>query len=445
MEKKLGDVSFSLATDYSRAAVKVNEPIRFVVNVETTFRQNTQLIVDFGEGDPRQVSLQEARNRTENGTTQYVQDVLEGELEGLALVASYGEGCNLSVEFHYEYQQQGSFTPDILIVNNYSFVPRYFREPIIVQNELTVPKLQMDEVVLVNASTELQLSFLTSSVNMSLIWTIFDQDNNLLDNITTNASHLTYIFQESGRYMVSVTATNLINSVSTVGSIIAQHSIDNLSAFCSPHQYILLGQKVSCMAEVTKGDDVIFEWNFKDNGRIAKVITNHSSVADHVYLHPGRYSVGVMAFNSVSRRLMTLHPVTVEEALSEVDFFTSGPSLVGDPVYLIAKLDCGCTFIEFEFDLGDGRRSYKDVKRTDGNLYYLSHAFQQAGVYNVTVYASNHVSEVNETIQVLIQSGLEDVQFDILNKPIVQGLTTLLVAQSAGRTSLTLVFLPYYA
>lgn len=74
--------------------------MHFVVSMETTSRQNRYLQVWYGDGHSNTVSLED---------TESPKLVLLGNGKEMEIVASYGEGCNLTVEFQYIYEIEGAF------------------------------------------------------------------------------------------------------------------------------------------------------------------------------------------------------------------------------------------------------------------------------------------------------------------------------------------------
>ncbi|XP_071112058.1 polycystin-1-like protein 1 isoform X2 [Haliotis cracherodii] len=428
MEQRLGDVTFDLHEDSDSSVLQTHEPVRFLVTLETTERQHTFLRVNFGIGEEKKMSLREQKNRSQENDKNVLDD--SPSLDGFGLAASYGEGCNLSIIFQYTYVLEGTYMPQIHVSSNVGYLKMALRQDLIIQNELSGPRLQFEEFVMVNRTALFLLYFTKSSVNLSVVWTIFDREKSVVDNFTTSHAQLYYNFTEAGQYELSVTASNRINSVSTVKKILAQTVISGLSITCHPHIYVRRGQEITCTAEIDSGSLVTFEWNFKDMTASKKTDGNLKSTVAHSFHQDGVYYVSVMASNYISRMIAHLEqPVYVEQEIKSVDIF-SQDQLVNQKGLFFIRPACKCQ-VNVQFDFGEGRRNY-DMDSTLDPYIYRAYNFTSPGVYNVTVFAFNNISNASNSLQVRVYNPVR--RFNIqLQGHAIKGLPTVFVAKSEGQ------------
>ena len=103
VERTLSNLTIGLQEGSGYLAT-LGQPIHFVVSMVTTSRQEQYLRVWYGDGHDNIVSLED---------TESPQLVLIGNGREMEIVASYGVGCALTVEFQYIYETEGTFQPNI--------------------------------------------------------------------------------------------------------------------------------------------------------------------------------------------------------------------------------------------------------------------------------------------------------------------------------------------
>ncbi|XP_053374214.1 polycystin-1-like [Mercenaria mercenaria] len=93
----------------SEDIVAVDQPVHFIVSLITTSRSNRSLQVWYGEGHSNIVSLADTKSP---------RLVLAGNGKEMEIIASYGEGCRLLVEFYYTYKTEGVYKPKVAVYEN---------------------------------------------------------------------------------------------------------------------------------------------------------------------------------------------------------------------------------------------------------------------------------------------------------------------------------------
>lgn len=106
--KVLTDLEIMLHPD-SLPVATINDSVNFVVSVLTTSRVHYVLELHYGDTNKDVVPIQDTNT---SGL------VLHGNGKDMDIIASYGEGCRLVVEFQYMYAREGSYKPSVTIFNN---------------------------------------------------------------------------------------------------------------------------------------------------------------------------------------------------------------------------------------------------------------------------------------------------------------------------------------
>ncbi|XP_052802584.1 uncharacterized protein LOC128232845 isoform X2 [Mya arenaria] len=110
IEKILSNITFDLDPESSTMATMAS-PVVFTVSMVTTSRSGRWLKVWYGDGHDNIVSLAD---------TDSPQLVLLGNGNKMDIVASYGQGCTLTVEFMYIYQMEGKYRPRVAVFDDAS-------------------------------------------------------------------------------------------------------------------------------------------------------------------------------------------------------------------------------------------------------------------------------------------------------------------------------------
>ncbi|ESO99867.1 hypothetical protein LOTGIDRAFT_173468 [Lottia gigantea] len=377
-------------------------PISFLVSLETTIRPNTVMQINFGNEDLEEVSLGE--HQWNNQTKEYGY-----RLDYLGLVASYGEGCNLTIEFQYQYDQQGVFMPSIMFDNQTESLTM-LDENIIILNRLVGLKIFSPKTTAINTSTEFKLIFEKSSFNISVLWTIAASSGDISDQMRSNSPHLPYLFTHPGRYVIHANVSNAISKVYSSFDILVQVPVSEIDISCKPEQYLVNGSQISCYVQITHGTHASFVWSFNDRYGLTFVDTfDLTSYSNHTFSQPGSYQVQITISNDVSHRTK-IYPLVigVENILHQVMLIQQSPTVLGESTRFKAgthDTTPNAENIQFEFDFGSGPKSFKGEQK-DGE-FEMSHRFDEAGIYKVVVFARNNISEVSTSVIVYVEKPVD--------------------------------------
>ena len=446
MDRSMGEVEL-FVQDPVLAAYATNDAIPFHLTVDTADRHNSFLYVIFGDGLVGFAPLGETRTWAEPGLAEPGPGVLglaameefhkehlgerEQLLTGLRLTASYGEGCELQVEFLYQYGIEGVFSPQAVIANNVTeeTVTRTVPSPLVVLNRLSDAYLHAPSAAAVGALTVISLQLQPTSVRLTVLWLIFDKWNRVLVNETTNLTHFSVIFNQTGVHRITAEAANLLGKVRADALLVVQRSLQDLQLDCQPFPpRITVEEEVQCHAQVADGSHVSFLWNFGESDWETEVETsNLSSWASHQFLNQGVYEISVVAANNVSSLTTSLSHLVHVDTLVRCLRVDSTPAAPGQEVFLEVTA-LGGTRVQFEHDFGQGVRPHRrDVHLMPPRTTALmSHVFDAPGLYPVMVFAHNSVSSAELRTHLVVQ-------------PLVGNLELVLQASATADTSVVLL------
>lgn len=432
VDRRLGQARLTLQ-DAAHAHWPTGKPLSFRLAVHTTDRHNTYLRVDFGDGEVRTASLREtaeaetelvrARRHAEECGEEGCKrrevvdlDGMKEGMEGLRLVADYGDGCELVAVFQHTYRTEGVFAPRVWVDNNITQVTQVLAEPVLLFHHLSVDTLQAPEVLATGTTAEFVLHLLPPSpsfVHLSSHWLISDSSDVIIANLTTASTALTWSFPRPGVFSVKVVASNPLNSVTASASLVVLESVEGLSLRCEPDPpHLTVEQELHCQAELSRGSDLNISWDFQDSSSETDVETaGLVSKATHVYTRPGRFNVTVQASNLVSEPVTHLQMVTVDAPVQCLRLETSAPATPGEKIFLVATA-VGGTAVNFDFDWGKGRKSWEgetEVVRARTSVG-TSVQFSRPGVHNITLYAHNPVSHKSLTTHLVVQQPVPDLE-----------------------------------
>lgn len=201
----------------------------------------------------------------------------------------------------------------------------------------------------------------------------------------TNPSHT---YASSGSYTVVLTATN------SFGSNVYSDTVEMLEPVAATAVFShvgspVAGDPVNFTNESTGTLPISYVWDFGDS---SATVTDTNPI--HTYTTAGQYVASLTATNAwgSSTYTATLNITAAPEAATAV-FTQTGALVVGQTVFF-TNSSTGTEPISYLWDFGDGGTS------TDTNP---SHQYTAAGVYTVTLTATNDYGSSTATITIEIQ------------------------------------------
>ncbi|KAL8570218.1 hypothetical protein ACOMHN_029918 [Nucella lapillus] len=459
MDRRLGSLALSVhqhppppsqphAPDAAAAVFATNHTFTFSLSLRTADRYNSILYVAFGDGrygfallreTKSQIAIQEGdpmvnlRDRMAALKDLHHQGLSAWEHLPTKLAASYGNGCELSVEFPVLYSREGLFTPLVMVVNNVTGqnVTDTLSSPLHVLNRLQNARLRVKSPVAAGERVHLSLSLEVTSSNLTVQWVIMDKLGQVMVNKTTRQTELSMVFHQTEVHRVTAVASNPLGKAKASASIHVQRSIGNVLLFCNPNPpQITAEEEIECRAEAKGVDHVTFRWNFGESGGETEVeSTNVVSRASHQYLTPGLYNITVLASNNVSSVRTWLNRQVLVD--SPVRCLTLGATLAtpGEAV-LMQVTTLGGTRMRFDF----GRNwEIEDIQYVPPKTTAtVSRVYDVPGVHPVKVYAHNAVSSAELTAHVVVQPVLGELQLEL---QATTNTSAVLVVQQGGKVA----------
>ncbi|KAK3108147.1 hypothetical protein FSP39_002005 [Pinctada imbricata] len=354
----------------------------------------------------------------------------------MLVVSSYGNGCDLNIEFSHAFSGEGTYRPEVIVSSEgMTLTSPISSGTITVMNRLAGARIQSDKAVAINNSVEFVLHLTSRSEAMEVTWMIGDTSNGEMLNKTSADTHLHYRFTSSGVYHITVEAKNLISRVRATSHVTVQVPIINAFVSCGHVTYISTGEEIECISDIFEGTDARFEWSFQNPGagKVAGVRHDElTSVANHTYHRPGQYNISVVVHNEISKATALLPSLlNVLDPITCVAIQSSGPTKFGNPVHFMVTI-CQGTNVRLEFDFGLGRQKHGYELYDIPGEFYSSYDFKEPGIHDVTIFAYNRVSEVSHTTQVLVQERIPEIKLVTLNKRSVVGEPLTIIATSSG-------------
>jgi len=232
---------------------------------------------------------------------------------------------------------------------------------------------------------------LTAGSNVSYVW-------NFGDGTTGNGRVVTHTYPAEGNYTASVTATNTLGSdTATTAVNIFIAPITGLTA--SNNSPTPLDSTTILTANVTAGNNVSYAWNFGDG------TTGNGRVIYHTYPAAGNYSAIVTATNTVSSATDTTEVNIFIVPIAGLTASNDSPTPQDSITTLTATVTAGSR-VNYSWDFGDG---------TTGNGGVVTHTYPAAGNYTAIVTATNAVSTLTDTTNVIVTptTTVEEIENEI--------------------------------
>ena len=449
----LKDLELILHPD-SNPVTSTNDPIDFIVSVTTTSRSNIFLKVDYGDNVTNIVPIKDTNT---SGL------VLHGDGKEMDIIANYGEGCRLMVEFQYLYKAEGNFKPVITIIKNSSDVVLLhdfeeekeivlaglyteLKDDILVLKEINVVRIESERVSKCNQNAEFILQYVPI-FNLSVFWTIAtldDETDVVIDEILSASLYLAYKFGIAGAYTVSAEVSNALSSAHVTTNIVIQCPVKGLMVTCS-EEFIPTGGELNCIAEVESGTNVAFLWLLEGPVDSTYVFyENYTSVLRTKLSNAGVYDITVHAANNVSTSYLEVEPsIEVQDPIDHIIVYKVSRTLLGNTTDFVGvyhptnrHVNYYCSF---DFDFGEGRKNIPNTICEDWRCYVrTSYLFPTPGYHKVLVYAYNEVSEAVEEVEVWIIPGLDKITANIIEMPVV-GQPVRFLLKENGRLFLSFI------
>lgn len=223
---KISNLTFALHPE-SSSIIRPHHEVKLLVFLETTSRQSTVIHIAFGDGNSRELSLEDLPIHRDSNT-------IEASNQDMFVVSDYEKSCNLSLEVDYSYSSQGRYNPHVWAANAQTNVSMALPVHINVLLELQGIRIRASALTApVLQETTFSVHFLVSSPNTTLHWSIHNQDGSLVTNISSTSATFQWTFLDEGYHTVTVRASNFISEISASVSINVQYKVVGLELSCN--------------------------------------------------------------------------------------------------------------------------------------------------------------------------------------------------------------------
>ena len=396
-----------------------------MVSLETATRQDTVLVVNFGDGILGTFSLDATNINTISDCS-----------DPVFLLKDYGEGCQLLGEICYVYRKPGYFKPQILAKNNITNISQKLSAQIIVHEKPTKTEIMSKAFFAANTKAFFMvLSPLLSNIT-SVSWLIKSENKVHLNR--TGLAQLEHVFPKKGRYEITAVFENSVSSSEKVQKfVVIREAIENVHLQPLPSYLLKVGESLTFHAEVSSGNQVTFDWNLGEE--VYSTQGNLTSSRSHVFHTPGRYNISVNAYNEVSNVTKFLpQEVIVQQPIEFLELLINEVLPHDTPVLLCVRVIRGLDVSLF-WDFGMAWENPRIALRNESKLC-IEHQFRYLGFVNISVMALNEVSNVTETCEILIESAVTTIDLRILRSPAV-GIPIIFSAKTTGKFEFFFFFL----
>ncbi|KAI1886621.1 hypothetical protein AGOR_G00197690 [Albula goreensis] len=284
--------------------------------------------------------------------------------------------------------------------------------------------------------------------NPSFKWTVDDKPHYTYYNTVLNV-----VYQNTGVYKLSVTATNHVSDLTEHYSVTVAMMKPMASLVVRGVPDIVTqgsAQTLSASVLVDMSVDATFRWSFGDGGyevhhfkppynsSVFILDTNTQQVTlqkniTYVYAQPGEYTLMVSVsnkFENVSQKI----DVFVFSVLTVVEIETE-PKLLqaGHPIMFEAHPLPSPYGIVYTWSFGDGSPPLQGRERR------VNHTFAQSGIYNVSVSINNTISYISTYAEMLVSEKIQGLSVSS-SGPTELNTPTVISAQVEAGNNITWTF-----
>ncbi|XP_069373627.1 polycystin-1 isoform X2 [Paralichthys olivaceus] len=240
----------------------------------------------------------------------------------------------------------------------------------------------------------------------SFYWTVDG-----LTSTKTGTYQFKFAFPEPGVYQVRVVAQNLVSRMEAAILIEVLERIEGLHIDCpslTNMKYAPTQEELLFLASVTKGSNVMYHWLAAQSG-INQEITGDGKLFHLLAETPGGLSVHVRASNTLGEATTTVSLVAVERVTSACVATHSNIVALGKLVNISVSVVTGSD-LEYLWYMNF------DPSPLRTHVPFLLHNFTSLDDGLVTVVVQNVLSQCNDTKQLIVQEGVQEVDFEIEGK-----------------------------
>lgn len=367
IERQLSSLTIDIDADSSHLAT-TGQPVHFIVSMVTTSRSNRSLQVWYGDGHSDVVSLAD---------TNSPRLVLAGNGKEMEIIASYGEGCRLLVDFQYVYEVEGLYRPKVAVFEDglYDRIDKVDeKERTHVLNNYSKFELQFDESFGEYETDELNSDEPELGVIGNLTGEL-EADILVLSEITAIRVYTSHVArcEEPLEIKSQISSTLNVTFYWTIERI-----IDNDAIVQHKENFYNVDEDLESVENSETDLVLIFDKNTTEENLV------------YMFAHVGAYVVTVKARNAVSSIIGSIDvvvqcPIEGLVAKCSDEYIRTGAELV-----CYARVQRGSNVI-FHWSIeGIETKSYTQF---ENHTSTIGHRFKSSGIYDITLRAMNNISK----------------------------------------------------
>lgn len=208
-------------------------------------------------------------------------------------------------------------------------------------------------------------------------------------------------FMKEGEVQVKVTASNLVSNLTHIIFFYAQKAIKDFDI--KVPSCVGTGEEFDVRFFISEGGGVKFNATFGDG---SKDIVTTMTLVRRTYFQKSEYTISATAFNEVSRFTSTKQ-VSVRYRIKDLTCGTSDKLVaLGNQIEIFWKISNGSDVTYFvNFD--DGSKEVNKSSPLLGKTISLSYTYSTAKRYQVTVKASNTITQPSCNSEVIVQDPIK--------------------------------------
>ena len=231
-----------------------------------------------------------------------------------------------------------------------------------------------------------------------------------LTTLTETTGNYSVIISSLGSHLISVTVCNELNSETVATTIVVQEAVQDLDFVVvngdSSSSYLATNTQYTMEASCGEGSDIVYRWNILSN-----VILG--SEVNYTFVQEGIVTVLVTADNDVSGEEKGKN-FTIINAIASVTIGANQTTVpVGDSVHFTATTTGNIG--EFVWQICDRSSSQTCTSVDSGMVDSMTHQFLTGGIFDVTVHASNPVSNVTDQVTISVVEEIEGLAIVVYN------------------------------
>ncbi|XP_076458276.1 polycystin-1-like [Babylonia areolata] len=230
-------------------------------------------------------------------------------------------------------------------------------------------------------------------------------------------------FNSAGSYVIEVSATNPLSSLSANFSILVQYPVQNIHLNTSldmGHPFVSQYSTLTFQSSISQGSDPVFHWTVDSP---SSKQTHIGRTLKQIFSETGDYSILLVVSNTVSQENRTFE-VHVEKAITSLNLSVSPSTAVATGTQLSFVGTSNSDAFPVSYDWTIHGQNYTGSSQ--------SQSFSAPGFYSIKLLAFNNISLLEEKETIEVQDPVTGLQMSDCNMTRQVAVTSTLSATAQG-------------